>query len=83
MPNKLRQLSGNDVIRFCERNGFAITRTRGSHVNMARIVAGHKQVVTIPKHDEIDRGTLRNVFKMLMPYISENELRLVFYTSDK
>ena len=81
MP-KLRLLSGNEVIKFCERNGFMISRTRGSHVNMSRSVAGNKQVITIPNHDEMDRGTLHSIFRKLSSYISEEELRGFFYTSD-
>ena len=54
MP-KLRRLSGKEVIVFCEQYNFKISRQKGSHVNLARIVSESKQVVTIPNHKEIDR----------------------------
>jgi predicted RNA binding protein YcfA (HicA-like mRNA interferase family) len=82
MP-KLRRLSGDEVVRFCRRNDFIISRTRGSHINLVRIVSGNKQVITIPYHTEMDRGTLHGIFKKLMSYVSEEELRTFFYTSDK
>lgn len=45
MP-KLKRLSGKDIIVFCEQYGFKISRQKGSHINLARIVSENKQVVT-------------------------------------
>ena len=81
MP-KLRRLSGKDIIVFCEQHGFKVSRQKGSHVNLARIVSESKQVVTIPNHKEIDRGTLHNIFKKLLPFIPEIELKKFFYTGN-
>ena len=81
MP-KLKRLSGKDVIIFCEQYGFKVSRQKGSHINLARIVSESKQVVTIPNHKEIDRGTLHNIFKKLLPFIPEAELKRFFYTGN-
>ncbi|KKT20141.1 MAG: hypothetical protein UW04_C0036G0007 [Parcubacteria group bacterium GW2011_GWB1_43_8] len=81
MP-KLKRLSGKDVIIFCEQYGFEISRQKRSHINLARIVSESKQVVTIPNHKEIDRGTLHNIFKKLLPFIPEAELKRFFYTGN-
>ena len=81
MP-KLRRLSGKEVIVFCEQYNFKISRQKGSHVNLARIVSESKQVVTIPNHKEIDRGTLHNIFKKLLSFIPEAELKKFFYTNN-
>lgn len=81
MP-KLKRLSGKDIIAFCEQNNFRISRQKGSHINLSRIVSENKQVVTIPNHKEIDRGTLHNIFKKLLPFIPETELKKFFYTSN-
>ena len=81
MP-KLRRLSGKDVIVFCGRYNFKIGRQKGSHINLVRVVSENKQVVTIPNHKEIDRGTLHNIFKKLLPFIPEVELKKFFYTSN-
>lgn len=81
MP-KLKRLSGKDVMVFCEQHNFKISRQRGSHVNLSRSVAESKQVVTIPNHKEIDRGTLHNIFKKLSPFIPEVELKKFFYTDN-
>jgi predicted RNA binding protein YcfA (HicA-like mRNA interferase family) len=82
MP-KLKHLSGKDVIRFCEKYGFTISRQKGSHVNLVRMVLGKKQVVTIPDHTEIDRGTLHSIYRQLMYFISEKDLREFFYTGNR
>ena len=81
MP-KLKRLSGKDVIIFCEQYGFKVSRQKGSHINLMRIVSESKQVVTIPNHKEIDRGTLHNIFKKLLPFIPEAELKRFFYTGN-
>jgi len=79
MP-KLRRLSGKEVVSFCEEHHFSISRQKGSHINLVRFSALKKQIVTIPNHKEIDRGTLHAIFKKLLPYISEQDLQKFFYT---
>ncbi|MFZ2303723.1 MAG: type II toxin-antitoxin system HicA family toxin [Minisyncoccia bacterium] len=79
MP-KQRRLSGKEVISFCERHNFNISRQKGSHVNLVRVAFDVKQVVTVPNHKEIDRGTLHNIFKKLLPFIPEKDLQKFFYT---
>ena len=49
---------------------------------MVRIISDKKQVVTVPDHKEIDRGTLHSIYKKLAYFIPEKELRVFFYTSD-
>ncbi len=79
MP-KLKRLSGKEVITFCEQHNFSISRQKGSHINLVRIVSEKKQVVTVPNHKEIDRGTLHNIFKKLSSFIPEEDLRKFFFT---
>jgi predicted RNA binding protein YcfA (HicA-like mRNA interferase family) len=79
MP-KQKRLSGKEVVSFCEQNNFCISRQRGSHINLVRTVSGTKQVVTIPNHKEIDRGTLHNIFRKLSSFLSEEDLKRFFYT---
>lgn len=83
MPNKLKRISGKEVIKFCERCGFTISRQKGSHVNLIRTISDKKQVITIPNHKEMDRGTLHSIYRQLMYFISEKELRNFFYTENK
>lgn len=82
MP-KLKVLSGPDVIRIFERFGFFLDNQKGSHVKLKRTsLDGRKQTLTIPKHDELDRGTLGSIFNQASRFLPENELREHFYTKE-
>jgi len=78
---KLRRLSGSEVIRILEYFGFVVHAQRGSHVKLRRIgPAGEKQTLTIPRHRELDAGTLRAILRQASRYIPSEELRPYFYT---
>ena len=80
MP-KLRRLSGNEVIASLEHFGFAVLAQSGSHVKLRRVTStGEKQTLTIPRHKELDTGTLRAIFRQASRYISSDELRSYFYS---
>jgi len=80
MP-KLKSLTGEDVIRILSRFGFEIASQRGSHAKLRRVLAdGTKQVLTIPRHKELDKGTLRAVFRQALRYIPQEQLRPHFYS---
>ena len=79
MP-KLRNLSGKDVVRILSWFGFKVVSQRGSHVKLRRILLdGAKQTLTIPLHEELDKGTLRAIFRQALRYIPEEELKSHFY----
>jgi predicted RNA binding protein YcfA (HicA-like mRNA interferase family) len=74
MP-KLRRLSGAQVIHILEQFGFSVYAQRGSHVKLRRIgPSGEKQTLTIPRHRELDTGTLRAIVRQASRYISAAEL---------
>ena len=79
MP-RLRVLSGKDVIRILAKFGFTVFAQRGSHVKLRREIHDRVQTLTIPNHDELDRGTLRAILTQACRYIPEDELRPHFYT---
>jgi predicted RNA binding protein YcfA (HicA-like mRNA interferase family) len=82
MP-KLKSLGGEDVIRIFSELGFEIASQRGSHAKLRRVLSnGTKQTLTIPQHKELDKGTLRAVFRQASRYIPEEQLRPHFYSSD-
>lgn len=81
MGPKLRHLSGDEVLAIFRRHGFVIHSQRGSHVKLKhRVEGGQEQVLTIPKHCVLDRGTLHAIFRQACRFIPENELRREFYT---
>ena len=80
MPN-LRRLSGSAIIQILEDFGFIVRAQAGSHVKLRRIGPhGKKQMLTIPRHRELDTGTLRAIFRQASQYIPDQELRPHFYT---
>ena len=80
MP-KLKTLSGEEIIKIFLSFGFNVVAQKGSHIKLARIQKdGAKQTLTIPNHFEIDRGTLRAIYRQALRYISEEELKRYFYT---
>ena len=82
MSPKLRTLSGEEVVKILQKFGFQVERQRGSHVKMSRLSpSGEKQVLTIPRHKELDKGTLRAIFRQACRYIPEDQLASYFYTS--
>ncbi|MBI5221170.1 MAG: type II toxin-antitoxin system HicA family toxin [Candidatus Liptonbacteria bacterium] len=78
MP-RLKVLSGEEVVGIFLSLGFAIISERGSHVKLRRTTEGGKQTLTIPRHAELDRGTLQAIYRQASRYISEIELKPEFF----
>ncbi len=78
---KLRVLSEREVLSILGEFGFRSYSQKGSHVKVRRIVAGGlAQTLTVPNHDEIDRGTLHVIYRQASRFVSESELRGKFFT---
>jgi hypothetical protein len=45
-----------------------------------RLAGGARQSLTIPRHRDVDRGTLLAIYRQALRYFSETELRPCFYT---
>lgn len=81
MPNKLRTLSGKEIIKFLEKNGFVVCSTHGSHTKLKRIVNENTQTLITPLHNEIAKGTLRDIYNQILEYMPESsELKSFFFT---
>lgn len=80
MP-KLKRLSGDEVIAILARFGFTVYAQRGSHVKLRCLDPDKKpQSLTIPKHRELDTGTLRAIIRQASRFIPEDQLRSHFYS---
>ena len=80
MP-RMRRLSGDDVIAILGRFGFVVHSQRGSHVKLRRITSmGTAQSLTIPRHREMDRGTLRAIMRQASRFVPEDDLGPYFHT---
>ena len=54
------QVSGKALVKALTKAGFEVSRQKGSHIRLARIQDGVKQLVTVPNHKVIRKGTLLN-----------------------
>jgi len=58
--SKVPVVSFQEVLRALGKIGYAVARQKGSHV---RLRASGRAPVTVPAHDPVAPGTLRNVLK--------------------
>ncbi|MDC4203780.1 MAG: type II toxin-antitoxin system HicA family toxin [Candidatus Manganitrophus sp.] len=79
MP-KLKRLSGDEVVAIFAHFGFAIHAQRGSHVKLRRTGPSGRQSLTVPKHRELDSGTLRAIIRQASRFIPEEQLHPHFYS---
>lgn len=56
---KLPVLSGKEMIKALERDGFQLVRQRGSHVSLNK---GEFRTV-VPMHSDLSKGTLLGILK--------------------
>ena len=53
-------MSGAECVSVLGRLGYRVVRQKGSHV---RLACEGRPPVTVPLHDELDRGTLRAIIR--------------------
>lgn len=58
--SNIPQVSGKEVIKALGKVGFQVSRQKGSHIRLVRIQGGIKQLVIVPNHKVIRKGTLLN-----------------------
>ncbi|MBI4239939.1 type II toxin-antitoxin system HicA family toxin [Candidatus Uhrbacteria bacterium] len=77
---KLKVLAGRDVVGILSGFGFHMASQKGSHIKLVRLLdSGERQILTIPLHNELDRGTLKAIIRQASRYISEEMLKSHFY----
>ena len=78
MP-KLKNLSGEDVLKIMQSFSFIVASQKGSHLKLKRIIGETKQTLTIPLHNELDKGTVKAIYNQASRYIPESDLSKHFY----
>lgn len=80
MP-RLKVLSGRDVIAILATFGFVEDSRRGSHAKLRRVgPSGERQILIVPIHSELAKGTLRAIYRQALKYIYEEKLNPCFYS---
>ncbi len=60
---KLRVLSGREVCKILEAEGFSEVRQRGSHIVMQKRSGNTTTTVPVPDHSELKAGTLSSIIR--------------------
>ncbi len=79
MP-KLRRISGDNILNILIKEGFGILRQKGSHVRLFKNNSESKIYITVPLHEEIDRGTLKSIIRSLERVFTKDKIFEIFYT---
>lgn len=58
---KLRVLSGKEICKILEDNGFIEVRQKGSHIVMQKEIEDSTLTAIVPNHSPVKVGTLMNV----------------------
>jgi predicted RNA binding protein YcfA (HicA-like mRNA interferase family) len=68
---KLKNISGEEVIRRLEKLGFYKVRQRGSHVVLKKQTSEGEIICVVPLHKELAIGTLRGILRQAKLTIEE------------
>jgi predicted RNA binding protein YcfA (HicA-like mRNA interferase family) len=81
MP-KLKVLSVREILRIYEGFGFFITRTKGSHIQLLRILPenGHHQILTVPNHPTLKKRAIHGIYRESLRYLNDEDIRKYFYS---
>ena len=61
---KLPILSSDKIIKLLRKEGFSVTRQKGSHISLHKILPdGSTALVVVPQKHEIKKGTLLSIIK--------------------
>ena len=63
MSSKLPVISGKDVIKVLNKVGYEVVRQKGSHLRLKAIYEPGRKPLTVPLHNPIKRGLLRQIIK--------------------
>lgn len=78
MP-KLRVISGKKIVQILLAEGFVKIRQKGSHTRLVIKIENIFYYITVPLHEELDKGTLKSIIKSLRRCFSEEKLVELFY----
>lgn len=79
MP-KLKLLGSEDVVKILEYFGFEKNSQKGSHIKLIRNTSLQKQILIIPNHEQLKKGTIKAIFNQANRFVSSEELQKYFYT---
>jgi predicted RNA binding protein YcfA (HicA-like mRNA interferase family) len=61
LSGKLPIASGKEVIKALSKAGFRVVRQKGSHVRLEKVEGDKTIKLTVPMHEALKKGTLRQI----------------------
>ncbi|MBL7131640.1 MAG: type II toxin-antitoxin system HicA family toxin [Candidatus Omnitrophica bacterium] len=62
-----------EVVKALQKFGYSVVHQKGSHIKLSKVYPSEKHIIVVPRHKELDLGTLRSIVKRLGKYISEED----------
>ena len=63
MSEKLPVISGKDVVKALNKVGYEVVRQKGSHLRLKALYESGRKPITVPLHNPVKRGLLRQIIK--------------------
>jgi predicted RNA binding protein YcfA (HicA-like mRNA interferase family) len=65
LEHKLPRITGEDLVKALRKDGFEVSRQRGSHVQVRKYVEGKKITFPVPVHKgkTLKTGTLKGIMR--------------------
>lgn len=76
MPG-LPVVSGKKLIKLLVKLDYEIVRQRGSHVRLRKVTEIGEHNITVPKHNEIAKGTLNDIFSKVSLWNNIPKVQLI------
>jgi predicted RNA binding protein YcfA (HicA-like mRNA interferase family) len=76
MSDKQPVISGKELVKLLEQNGFSVTRINGSHHRMKH-PDGRITTIPVHKNDDIPKGLLRKIVRDDLLIEMEDFVKLV------
>lgn len=71
--DKLPQISGRQMGRVLLQLGFVLRSEKGSHVKFIRMRGNFREIIIVPDHKILKKGTLNGILKRLR--LSKKDLK--------
>ena len=60
---KLPQISGRELVKRLQKQGFVVVRQKGSHIRLEKNTEEGTIKLTVPNHPSLKKGTLHRIIK--------------------
>lgn len=77
MPKLPRDISHKELCKVLGKYGYTIIRQTGSHIRLKSNIMAVDHSITIPSHNPIKIGTLKNILNDVAKYLKIEREKLI------